>query len=75
MCHCSFQCLLQLEEAELWYREALDLSPPEGRDTALVNLVLLMRAEGGRLQEAVDLIIRCDIFRACMWLQIHKYVY
>lgn len=49
-----------MKEAELWYREALNLSPPEGRDTALVNLVLLMRAEGGRLQEAVDLIIRCD---------------
>lgn len=43
----------------MWYREALRLSPLEARDHALVNLVLLMRADGGRLHEAVDLIIRC----------------
>lgn len=49
----------QLGEAESWYREALRLSPVEERDSALTNLVLLMRADGNRLKEAVDLIIRC----------------
>lgn len=47
----------QLDEAESWYREALRLSPLEERDSALTNLVLLMRAGGNRLKEAVDLII------------------
>eukprot|EP00903_Cladosiphon_okamuranus_P014127 g13129.t1 len=50
--------LQQLGEAELWYREALRLSPTEERDSALTNLVLLMRADGNRLKEAIDFIIR-----------------
>ena len=48
----------QLDEAESWYREALRLSRLDERDSALTNLALLMRADGDRLEEAVDLIIR-----------------
>lgn len=42
----------------MWYREALRQSPVQNRDDALYNLVLLMRAGGNRLQEAIDTIVR-----------------
>lgn len=48
----------QMEEAELWYRKALRLSSRADRDACLCNLTLLMRADGGRLEEAADLIAR-----------------
>lgn len=48
--------ILQDEEAEMWYHEALRLSPLEERDASLSNLALLLRANGSRLEEAVDLI-------------------
>ncbi|CAB1106838.1 unnamed protein product [Ectocarpus sp. CCAP 1310/34] len=50
--------LQQLEEAEVWLREALRLSPLDQRDLALASLVQLIQGGSGRRKEAVDLIVR-----------------
>lgn len=51
-------CSLQAEEAEVWHRKALELSPLEGRDACLYSLGSLLCGQGHRLEEAVDLIVR-----------------
>ncbi|CAM9740156.1 unnamed protein product, partial [Scytosiphon promiscuus] len=54
----TLQAKEKVDEAEVWYREALGRSPLQNRDEALTNLVLLMKADGNRLGEAIDIIVR-----------------
>ncbi|CAN0159173.1 unnamed protein product [Ascophyllum nodosum] len=52
----TLQANRKMDEAEFWYREALRLATAGERDACLSNLVLLMRANGDRLEEAINLI-------------------
>lgn len=58
LCYASNLLTPQLEEAEVWLRNALKLTPPEKRDVAVTNLAMLMRSQGHRLQEIADFIVR-----------------